>query len=141
MLRIKSLIIFLPILLSCVISTTALASGSYGSKSHGSKNHSSKSYGSTQKAEVDQVYEKGKAIYTGRSNGALVSYCIMKDGEPVKVDNVSIQQLAGTTYENVGLSLHDCANIAVKMVDVLDDKQLNSVVHYLNKRYKLALEH
>lgn len=113
-------------------SLSLFASGGYSGSGQGG------SYGSTtSEKKVDQAYENGKAIYKGRSKN--VSYCIVDGSASVAVKRSTIKQLKGAKYADVGERLHNCENTKETMSMLLKEYELNSVIYYLNKRYRLNL--
>lgn len=112
-------------LLILLISTSTLASGG----------HQDNSYSQP----IDTVYEYGKSTYNGKINGVVVQYCIYNGTESTRVKRKTIKQLKNTSYKVLGSSLHNCSKPEQSIANLLNEKQLNAVAYYLNKRYKLNL--
>jgi len=125
-------------LLSTVfISTLALsignvhASGSYGG---------SRSYDLPER-KVDQTYEVGKSIYTGRRSGSpKLKYCISVENELSPVKRSSLKTYKNDTVQNFTDNLFECDKPDTKIASELSRDEFLYVVYYLNKRYRLNLK-
>lgn len=116
-----------------LLPSLAFASGSASSSNSGGFFPSSSS--------VDQAYEYGKALYTGRSSEVeRFKYCIVSEEEPIEVKRSSLRQFKGTSLNELAASLIDCDNPEKSMFDYVDSTQASYVLYYLNKRYKLGLD-
>ena len=121
-----SLIILTGILM---VAGHANASGSGGYGSYG-----------TETKKVDEAYEYGKALYKGRIESVgKIKFCLAKGEQAVKVKRSSLKAYSGTSFQDLGNSLVNCENPNEHIVDRLGNQKTNSVVHYLNERYKLKL--
>jgi len=90
--------------------------------------------------KVDQTYEVGKAIFTGRAKGEpSLEYCIAVDGEKVPVKRKSIKAYKEATYNDFARGLYNCDEPDKLVADSLTRDSLLYVVYYLNKRHKLKL--
>jgi len=90
--------------------------------------------------QVDQTYEVGKAIFTGRAKGEpSLEYCIAVEGEKVPVKRKSIKTYKQSTYNEFASGLYRCDEPDTLIADSLTRDSLLYVVYYLNKRHKLKL--
>ena len=90
--------------------------------------------------KVDQTYEVGKAIFTGRAKGEpSLEYCIAVEGEKVPVKRKSIKAYKEATYNDFARGLYNCDEPDKLVADSLTRDSLLYVVYYLNKRHKLKL--
>ena len=126
---ITSLLITLP--LFCYASGTTGDSGSYGQSD------------SKPTRQIDQVYERGKAIYTGRSKQyRKYKFCIIDktSQKPVKITSKRLKPFKKTTYQQVANEIVKCdeADKAITSIVHIDDLAL--IVYYLDKRYRLKLK-
>lgn len=91
---------------------------------------------------VDPLYEQGKAVYSGkvRSYGRI-KYCIASPGQDAggKLQKKTLKAYKRSSANEFALSLYNCDQPDQRIVDVLERSDLNAVVYYLNKRYKLNL--
>jgi hypothetical protein len=95
---------------------------------------------SSQQRPVDQNYEVGKAIYTGRAKGEpSLEYCIVVNGEKLPVKRRSIKTYKNATYTDFASNLYRCDQPEKRIADSLTRDSLLYVVYYLNKRHKLKL--
>lgn len=119
------------ILCLAIFSTSVLASGGGG-------------YTSPQPARVvDQSYEAGKNIFAGRNDAyAGVEFCIndAESSEKVKVTRGSLAAHKGTSVQDFADSLYNCNAPEQPLIAQMAGEDLNTVLYYLNKRYKLKLE-
>lgn len=90
--------------------------------------------------QVDQTYELGKAIYTGRAKGEpSLDYCVQVEGEKLPVKRKSIKSYKKSTYNDLANNLYDCNSPDELVSDSLTRDSFLYVVYYLNKRHKLDL--
>ncbi len=125
-----------------MFSFSVAASGGYSNSSSGS------GYASAPAKQVDQAYESGKSIFFGRVKGERITYCISGNSigsgnsagnQPIVVKRSTMKQLKGLEYSEVAVRLYNCKNPAENMTSLLTKSQVNSVMYYLNKRYRLNL--
>lgn len=116
--------------------STSSASGGGFSGGGGGFSSSSRS----PQRQVDQNYEVGKSIYTGRARGEpSLEYCIVVEGEKVPVGRKSIKGFKQATYNDFASSLYRCDEPEELISESLTRDSLLYVVYYLNKRHKLKL--
>lgn len=98
---------------------------------------------SSPKRVVDQAYEAGKSIYTGRNEvyGKL-KFCIndTASAEKAKVTRKTLKAYKGTNIQEFAANLYNCDAPEQQIYKQLDSEDMNLVLYYLNKRYKLKLE-
>jgi len=135
--KIKSLVILTVTLISFISFSNTWASG--GDNESTQESFSSDSFES-RKPVVDQAYESGRAIYTGRKPGApKLSYCLKSGDEMVELKRKSIKQYKGNSYSGLAAGLFNCeTSLAIKQDLGRDD--FIHVLYYLDKRYKLKLQ-
>lgn len=125
------------VLISAVLlSASALASGGYGGGGGYSGGSGFKS------RPVDQAYEYGKSVYKGRNKAyGKIKYCITsEDGaEKVKLKRGSLKPYKGGTFADLAGNLYNCDAPDTAIKDILSLNDLQHVLYYLNKRYKLKL--
>jgi len=92
------------------------------------------------KPVVDQAYESGKAVYTGRKKGVpKLSYCLKDGDQMVELKRKSIKQYKGNSYSGLAAGLYNCeTSTAIK--PELARADFIHVLYYLDKRYKLKLQ-
>jgi len=113
----------------------SFASGGY-SGGGGSFNRSP----SVPQRQVDQTYEVGKAIFTGRAKGEpSLEYCIEVEGEKIPVKRKSVKSYKKATYNDFARGLYRCDQPETLIAESLTRDSLLYVVYYLNKRHKLNL--
>ncbi len=123
------------LLLSSFIATPALASGGIGGGGF-----SGTSGQPRPPREVDEAYEYGKLIYTGRAEGTeKVKYCVLADGQPKKLKRSTLKPFRNGKSAELANAIYDCDNTEQLALAKLDRKQVPFVLYYLNKRYKLNL--
>ena len=140
---IRSLSIFISALtlFTLAFSSSVLASGG-GGGGGGGGGFSSRSTGSysTPQRVVDQDYEIGKAIFTGRQTGVeKIAYCIKIEDQLTPVKRKSIKAFHKSSYENLTANLFDCNQPDTQVLDQIGRDNLLYVMYYLNKRYNLYL--
>ena len=100
-------------------------------------------YSSEPAKPVDQAYETGKSIFFGRINGERITYCIVDSNnasdKPIVVKRRTMKKLKGLEYSQVAERLYNCKKPSESMTSLLTKGQVNSVMYYLNKRYRLSL--
>ena len=92
---------------------------------------------------VDQNYEAGKNIYAGRSDiYGKVEFCITdaESSEKVKASRKSLAAYKGANVQDFAASLYDCNASDELIAQKMTPEDMNLVLYYLNKRYKLKLE-
>ena len=114
-------------------SLPAFSSGSYGG--------GTSSYNRDRPVrQVDQNYEAGKAIFTGRKSSAgKLDYCVAVDGELKKIKRSSLKDYKRTSYDEVANNLFDCNEPETKIAEKITRDELLYVLYYLNKRFRLYL--
>jgi len=94
-----------------------------------------------QERVVDQAYELGKAIYTGRKHGEpKLSYCVNVNGERLPVKRKALKQFKKSSFSNLAKNLYNCDNPESQVVSELSRDSFLHVLYYLDKRYRLALQ-
>ena len=118
-------------------SSLSFASGGY---SGGGGSFNNRSVTPAPARQIDQTYETGKAIFTGRAKGEpSLEYCIAVEGEKVPVKRKSIRSYKKSTYNDFANGLYRCDEPDTLIADSLTRDSLLYVVYYLNKRHKLKL--
>ena len=122
------------ILIVCaLVGSTSLAFASGGYSRGGSSNFNPK--------PVDRTYEYGKSVFKGRVKGvSKTPYCIDNGTEKVKLKGKSIKAFRGSTVTELASNLYDCNNPDKLIASTLSTRNLEYVIYYLNKRYKLKLK-
>jgi len=134
------LLMLISVAAMAISSTAAFASGGGGYGGGGG------GFGGSvpQKRVVDQNYEQGKAIYTGRAVGSSkISYCVKErseEGKLVPVKSKSIKAYKRTTYQELADNLYNCDEPESLVSSELKRDDYLYVMYYLNKRYRLALK-
>jgi hypothetical protein len=125
------------IMLSLIMfGSSVLASGGGGYRGGGgiSGDYSSRS--------VDEIYEAGKHIYNGRNKTyEKLKICVVDEAaaEKVKIKSKIMKTYKGKKLELLAHNLFDCKNPEQKILGLLTPDDMNLVLYYLNKRYKLKL--
>lgn len=123
---------------SLAMLTHSLVSHASGGSSRGFSGSDSRSL--QQQRPVDQSYEAGKAIYTGRAKGEpSLDYCIVVEGEKVPLKRKTVKTYKQGTYNEFAESLYRCDEPDSLIADSLTRDSLLYVIYYLNKRHKLNL--
>lgn len=119
------------------ISTSVFASGGggYGGGFSGSGVNS---------RSVDRLYEAGKSIAKGRNKTyGKLKICVVdtqtEELEKVKIKSKTMKPYKGKTLVELANNLYDCENPEQPIFKVLSRDDMNLVLYYLNKRYKLKL--
>lgn len=127
--RLLSLSLSIFLISTMFASSLALASGE----------HSAGSTASTQ--TNDPAYADGQAIFKGRKGGTkALAYCVDVNGDKRKIKARTIQQYKGQTSSALVAGLYDCNQPDTLISQQITQNDLNAVVHYLDRRYKLALQ-
>ena len=96
--------------------------------------------GSAPAREIDQNYEIGKSLFKGSSGDfEKVDYCVVSEGEPIKVRSRSLRDYKGGTTNELAEALVNCADTEKNLLDYMDSNSAIYVLYYLNKRYSLNL--
>ena len=101
------------------------------------------SYGSAPTRTIDQNYEAGKNIFTGRSDTyGKLKFCVLNQetSEKVAVKSRTLKSFKRTNAADFANSLYHCDNPDQPITATLANADMNLVLYYLNKRYKLKLE-
>ena len=139
--RIKSLRLLVIGCFSAVFTVTAWASGGESEDNDSFEEFDTSAYQQQQRKVVDQSYETGKAIYTGRkTNTPKLSYCLRDGEQTVALKRKSIKQHKQGSYSSLAASLVDCDNPSLSVKQQLGSKDFLYVLYYLDKRCKLKLE-
>lgn len=137
--RKRSLVLFVTIFLLGLSTGNAFASG--GDDSDDTQNGLDLSSYERNEVVVDPSYETGKSIYTGRKKGVTkLSYCLLSGEQPVALKRKTIKVFKQTTYSKLSVKLVNCDKPSMRIRDELEQKDFLTVLYYLDKRYKLALE-
>ena len=111
---------------------------SFASGSYGGSRYSSPSPAPVKR--VDQNYEIGKAIFTGRQRGVeKLQYCVNIDGKLLPVKRSALKTFKSSSYNNLSNHLVDCAQPDAPVINKLGNDNAFYVVYYLNKRFRLGL--
>lgn len=129
----------LSVLLICsVIATQTFASGGIGGGGFSGTSGQPRA-----QREVDEAYEYGKLVYTGRAQGTQkIKYCVLPEGgsgEPKKLKRSTLKPFRNGKSQELANAIYDCDNTAQLALTRLERKQVPFVLYYLNKRYKLNL--
>lgn len=92
---------------------------------------------------VDQAYETGKNIFAGRNDAyAGVKYCInnAETSEKVKVTRSSLKPHKKSNLQDFASNLYDCNAPEQPLISTMATQDMNMLLYYLNKRYRLKLE-
>jgi len=117
-------------------SSFSFASGGYSGGGGGF----SRSPSTAPQRQVDQTYEVGKAIFTGRAKGEpSLEYCIEVEGEKVPLKRKSVKSYRKATYNDFAKGLYRCDEPDTLIAESLTRDSLLYVVYYLNKRHRLNL--
>lgn len=124
-----------------ILSQSSLSFASGGGGGGYSGGGGSFNSGARQQARpVDQTYELGKAIYTGRAKGEpSLDYCLDVEGEKIPLKRKSVKTFKESTYNEFANNLYNCDEPDQLVADSLTRDSLLYVVYYLNKRHKLNL--
>ncbi len=98
--------------------------------------------GSSSGRSVDQIYEAGKHIYSGRNKTyGKLKICVVDENaaEKVKIKGKIMKTYKGKKLAELAHNLFDCQNPDQKILSLLSPNDMNLVLYYLNKRYKLKL--
>lgn len=137
--KIKLLGLFVITVFSTVLMSNVLASGGE-SEDDSFEEFDTSAYDQPRKV-VDQSYETGKAIYTGRkSNLPKVFYCLKEGEQTVAIKRKTIKSYKKSSYSSLAASLVNCDNSTVPIKDQLGSQNFLYVLYYLDKRYKLKLD-
>lgn len=124
----------------CLTFFTSVAFASGGGGGGGGGSYS----GGAPKRVVDQNYETGKNIFRGRNDlYADLKICVNDSAtsEVVKISRRSLKPYKGSTVSDFAANLVDCnAEERVQITDKVAIEDMNLVLYYLNKRYRLKLE-
>ena len=91
---------------------------------------------------TDPIYEAGKSLANGRNSAYRgVKVCIKnaQSGEVTKLKRKHLSPFKGSTAAVLAEELYSCKEPQQKLLDVMQVKDINVVLYYLNKRYKLKL--
>ena len=96
--------------------------------------------GSAPPRVVDETYERGKSIFKGRADGAeKIKYCVKADGEVKKLKRSTVKPFKNASPQDFALALVDCQAPDRLAVTTMRDHQVQPMLYYLNKRFKLQL--
>lgn len=91
---------------------------------------------------IDQYYEAGKSIYSGRSKAyRKLKICVhdKESDEKVRIKSKYMKPFRGSDIVAFSEHLYNCKMPEQSIYEILAPNDLNLVLYYLNKRYKLAL--
>ena len=91
---------------------------------------------------VDQAYEAGKNLFNGRNKTyEKFKICVidLESNDKVKIKSKTIKPYKGKKAAQLAYALYRCDDSDEQIIDVLSQTDLNLVLYYLNKRYKLQL--
>lgn len=123
--------------LLCTACCLTLAPLSYASGSYGGTGRIS---GSNNVRKVDQIYEVGKAIYSGRlKDTAKLDYCVNTGTEIVALSRKTIKPYKKKSRQALFENLYNCDNTEKIVAHELGADKVSYLIYYLGKRYKLKL--
>lgn len=122
-------------ILTIVFSGVANASGGYGG---GGGSYGGGGYSQPKQRVVDQNYEAGKSIYSGRNGAPKLEYCLKDEADAIKVSRSSIKTYKRAKFNDFNNALVECGSNEL-ISNALSRDQFILVSYYLNKRYKLYL--
>ena len=126
------------LIVNALFTSLAIASGAYGG-GFGGRSGSFESSARPAK-QIDQNYETGKAIYSGRQNGSpKLEYCLDVEGERLPLRRSSVKNFKRTSYDELNEKLFLCDDPEKRVQEALTRDELLYVLYYLNKRYRLHL--
>lgn len=89
---------------------------------------------------VDQLFERGKAVYQGRAQGvSKINYCIDNGTSKVKLKSKTAKSFRNTKANDFALALYDCNDTNTAVHTQLSRENLSLLIYYFNKRYRLNL--
>jgi len=89
---------------------------------------------------VDVPYEKGKSVYYGRGDSPKLSYCIVHEGQKVKVKRSSMYSYKHSTFSQLADQLYNCDDPDSKIISELPRQDFIHLLYYFDVRYKLNLD-
>lgn len=92
---------------------------------------------------VDQAYEAGKNLFNGRNKTyEKFKICVidLESNDKVKIKSKTIKPYKGKKARELAYNLYSCDDSERQVVNVLSRNDMNLVLYYLNKRYKLKLQ-
>jgi len=124
-------------MLLCTACSLTLASISYAS---GSFSGTGRVSGFGNERKVDQFYEVGKAIYSGRlKDTAKIDYCVDTGTEIVALSRKSIKPYKKKAKQTLFENLYNCDNTEKIVAYELGADKTSYLIYYLDKRYKLKM--
>jgi len=137
----KSLGILVVSLLSIALMSNVWASGGESEDNDSYEEFDTSAYEQQRKVVVDQAYEAGKAVYTGRKSGTpKLSYCLREGEQFVALKRKTIKQHKKGSYSSLAANLVNCDDPSFSVKEQLGRQDFLYVLYYLDKRYKLKLE-
>ena len=89
---------------------------------------------------VDRLYESGKSVYYAKgSNGESVQYCINDGEQSERVSRRTLKPFVGSSVNELTARLVRCDDVERPVSELLDQSEVDAIVYYLNKRYRLSL--
>ena len=89
---------------------------------------------------VDVPYERGEAVFKGRKDYPKLSYCVVNNGEKVKIKRKAMYPYKQGTYTDLSESLYNCDKPDSKIINELERNDFIHVLYYLDVKYKLDLK-
>ncbi len=90
--------------------------------------------------KVDQLYEKGKSYFhSSYVDGKRVEYCVTEKDSPKKISRKSLKRFHATSPDMLMAQLVHCDDPGQLVSAEVPRNQIDAIVYYLNKRYRLSL--
>ena len=122
------------LLMLCVISLISLVAQASGGYREGSSSYK-------QKKKVDERYEYGKSIYTGRLNDSKkYRYCVKQDGEFEKITSRNLKSYRNTSFQQLADNLYHCDSEDTLMSSLVKHEKYIFVLYYLSERFRLDIK-
>lgn len=89
---------------------------------------------------IDRLYESGKSVYYAKgSGGESVQYCINDGGQVERVSRRTLKPFVGSSVDDLTARLVRCDDAENPVSQHLSQDEVDAVMYYLNKRYRLSL--
>ena len=118
------------VLFSLLASLEIIASGTRGYRGQSS----------IKPRQVDHTYEYGKSVFNGRAKSTKkYAYCVKVEGEKIPLKKRSIKSFKKGTVVAFANALYDCDRPNQKIGLEMAREDFQSLIYYLNKRYRMKL--
>ena len=122
----------------------ALALASLSSPAFASGAHAPGGRDAFARSRTDALYEQGKAVFRGRAKSAKgLEVCVLGSDDPADVRAARRQSLLrfrGGSPDALAAALVTCGDESRRIAPRLPRKDLQALVHYLDKRHRLRLD-